>query len=84
MRSVHSMLLSGASALAICSVVSSGALADGSNIETVVVTGVRGSLRDSLAAKNSWISTPAARSFREELQPMSGSLYDERAYRLLR
>jgi quinol monooxygenase YgiN len=39
---------------------------------------------DSLAAKNSWISTPAARSFREELQPMSGSLYDERAYRLLR
>jgi quinol monooxygenase YgiN len=39
---------------------------------------------DSLAAKNSWISTPAARSFREELQPMSGSLYDERAYRPLR
>jgi quinol monooxygenase YgiN len=39
---------------------------------------------DSLAAKNSWISTPTARSFREELQPMSGSLYDERAYRLLR
>jgi quinol monooxygenase YgiN len=40
--------------------------------------------RDSLAAKNSWISTPAARSFRGELQPMSGSLYDERAYRPLR
>jgi quinol monooxygenase YgiN len=39
---------------------------------------------DSLADKNSWISTPAARSFREDLQPMSGSLYDERAYRLLR
>jgi quinol monooxygenase YgiN len=39
---------------------------------------------DSLAAKNSWISTPAARSFREEMQPMSGSLYDERAYRPLR
>jgi quinol monooxygenase YgiN len=39
---------------------------------------------DSLAAKNSWISAPAARSFREELQPMSGSLYDERAYKLLR
>ena len=39
---------------------------------------------DSLAAKNSWISSPAARSFREELQPMSGSLYDERAYKLLR
>jgi quinol monooxygenase YgiN len=39
---------------------------------------------DSLAAKNSWISTPAGRSFRQELQPMSGSLYDERAYRPLR
>jgi quinol monooxygenase YgiN len=39
---------------------------------------------DSLADKSSWISTPAARSFRENLQPMSGSLYDERAYRLLR
>jgi quinol monooxygenase YgiN len=39
---------------------------------------------DSLADKNSWISTPAARSFREDLQPMSGSLYDERAYKLLR
>ena len=45
------MLLSGASALALCSVVTSAALADDSNIETVVVTGVRGSLRDSLAAK---------------------------------
>jgi quinol monooxygenase YgiN len=39
---------------------------------------------DSLADKNAWISTAAAKSFREELQPMSGSLYDERAYRLLR
>jgi hypothetical protein len=39
---------------------------------------------DSLSAKHAWISTPAARSFREELQPMSGSLYDERAYMLLR
>jgi quinol monooxygenase YgiN len=39
---------------------------------------------DTIADKNAWISTPAARSFREELQPMSGSLYDERAYRLLR
>jgi iron complex outermembrane recepter protein len=45
------MLLSGASALALCSVVTSAALADDSSIETVVVTGVRGSLRDSLAAK---------------------------------
>jgi quinol monooxygenase YgiN len=39
---------------------------------------------DSQADKDSWISTPAAKSFREELQPMSGSLYDERVYRLLR
>jgi quinol monooxygenase YgiN len=39
---------------------------------------------DSTADKNAWISTAAAKSFREELQPMSGSLYDERAYRLLR
>ena len=39
---------------------------------------------DSLADKNFWISTPAARSFREDLLPMSGSPYDERAYRLLR
>jgi quinol monooxygenase YgiN len=39
---------------------------------------------DSQADKNAWIATPAARSFREELQPISGSLYDERAYRLLR
>ena len=39
---------------------------------------------DSLADKNAWISTPAAKSFREGLQPLSGSLYDERAYRLLR
>ena len=38
---------------------------------------------DAPADKNAWISTPAARSFREELQPMSGSLYDERAYRLV-
>jgi quinol monooxygenase YgiN len=39
---------------------------------------------DAPADKKAWISTPAVRSFREELQPMSGSLYDERAYRLLR
>jgi quinol monooxygenase YgiN len=36
------------------------------------------------ADKSAWISTAAAKSFREGLQPMSGSLYDERAYRLLR
>jgi quinol monooxygenase YgiN len=39
---------------------------------------------DAIADKNAWISTPAARSFRQELHPMSGALYDERAYRLLR
>jgi len=39
---------------------------------------------DSLADKNAWISTKTARAFREELQPMSGALYDERAYKLLR
>jgi quinol monooxygenase YgiN len=39
---------------------------------------------DAIADKNAWISTPATRSFRQELHPMSGALYDERAYRLLR
>jgi quinol monooxygenase YgiN len=39
---------------------------------------------DAPANKDSWISTATARSFREELQPMSGSLYDERAYKILR
>jgi quinol monooxygenase YgiN len=39
---------------------------------------------DAMADKNAWISTPAARSFRQELHPMSGALYDERAYRLIR
>jgi quinol monooxygenase YgiN len=39
---------------------------------------------DSLASKNAWISTPGVRTFRDDLQPMSGSLYDERAYKLLR
>jgi quinol monooxygenase YgiN len=39
---------------------------------------------DAPANKDAWISTAAARSFREELQPMSGSLYDERAYKTLR
>jgi quinol monooxygenase YgiN len=39
---------------------------------------------DSLADKNAWISTKTARAFREELQPMSGALYDERAYKLVR
>ena len=39
---------------------------------------------DSLADKSAWISTKTARTFREELQPMSGALYDERAFKLLR
>lgn len=39
---------------------------------------------DSAADQEAEISTAAARSFREDLLPMSGSLYDERAYRLLR
>ncbi len=39
---------------------------------------------DSLADKDAWISTQTARTFREELQPTSGALYDERAFKLLR
>jgi quinol monooxygenase YgiN len=36
------------------------------------------------ADQQAHISTPAARSFREDLYPISGSLYDERTYTLLR
>jgi quinol monooxygenase YgiN len=39
---------------------------------------------DAMADKNAWISTLDARAFREGLHPMSGSLYDERAYKFLR
>jgi quinol monooxygenase YgiN len=39
---------------------------------------------DSLADKNAWISTRTASAFRQDLQPISGALYDERAFRLLR
>jgi quinol monooxygenase YgiN len=39
---------------------------------------------DAMAAKNAWISTATAKSFREGLHPMSGALYDERAYKILR
>jgi quinol monooxygenase YgiN len=39
---------------------------------------------DAATAKNAWISTDTARTFRQELQPISGGLYDERAYKLLR
>jgi quinol monooxygenase YgiN len=38
---------------------------------------------NSQADKEAEVSTAAARSFREDLYPMSGSLYDERAYKLL-
>ena len=39
---------------------------------------------DSLADKNAWISAKTATAFRQELQPMSGALYDERAFKFLR
>jgi quinol monooxygenase YgiN len=39
---------------------------------------------NSASDKNAWISSKAARTFREELQPMSGALYDERAYKPVR
>jgi quinol monooxygenase YgiN len=38
---------------------------------------------DAMADKNAWISTATAKSFREGLHPMSGALYDERAYKIL-
>jgi iron complex outermembrane recepter protein len=50
-RSINNALLCGASALALCSVISSAVLADDSKIESVVVTGVRGSMKDSLIEK---------------------------------
>jgi quinol monooxygenase YgiN len=39
---------------------------------------------NSAADKNAWISSKIARIFREELQPMSGALYDERVYKFVR
>ncbi len=35
------------------------------------------------ADKSAWISTKTARTFREELQPMGGALYDERVFKIL-
>jgi quinol monooxygenase YgiN len=35
------------------------------------------------ADKSAWISTKTARTFREELQPMGGALYDERVFSIL-
>jgi quinol monooxygenase YgiN len=37
----------------------------------------------SQAEKNSWISSKSARTFREELQPIGGALYDERVFKVL-
>jgi quinol monooxygenase YgiN len=34
--------------------------------------------------KNAWVSGKTARTFREELQPIGGALYDERDFRVLR
>jgi TonB-dependent receptor len=48
-KSLHGSLLCGASALALCTLVSTAVLAQ--DDETVVVTGVRGSMRDSLIEK---------------------------------
>jgi quinol monooxygenase YgiN len=38
----------------------------------------------SQADKNAWVSGKIARTFREELQPIGGALYDERDFRVLR
>ncbi len=37
----------------------------------------------SQADKNAWISSTAVRTFREQLQPMGGALYDERVFKVL-
>jgi quinol monooxygenase YgiN len=37
----------------------------------------------SQAEKSNWISSKAARTFREELQPIGGALYDERVFKVL-
>jgi len=38
----------------------------------------------SIDDKNAWISSKTARTFREELQPMAGALYDARVFKILR
>jgi len=50
-NSFHRALLCGTSALAICGALATQAVADDQGVETVVVTGIRGSLRDSLVMK---------------------------------
>jgi quinol monooxygenase YgiN len=37
----------------------------------------------SMADKNAWVSSKAARTFREDLQPMAGALYDARVFKVL-
>jgi quinol monooxygenase YgiN len=37
----------------------------------------------SASDKSAWISGKSARTFREELQPMGGALYDERVFKVL-
>ena len=37
----------------------------------------------SQADKNAWVSGQTARTFREELQPIGGALYDERVFKVL-
>ena len=37
----------------------------------------------SQADKNAWVSGKTARTFREELQPIGGALYDERDFKVL-
>jgi quinol monooxygenase YgiN len=38
----------------------------------------------SQSDKNAWVSGKTARTFREELQPIGGALYDERDFRVVR
>ena len=38
----------------------------------------------SQADKNAWVSGKIARTFREDLQPIGGALYDERVFRVMR
>lgn len=38
----------------------------------------------SQADKNAWVSSKTARTFREDLQPIGGALYDERVYKVLK
>jgi quinol monooxygenase YgiN len=37
----------------------------------------------SMGDRNAWVSSKAARTFREDLQPMAGALYDARVFKVL-